>query len=113
MRRRDQWIEWIRAVERESDAATYAFELLDNRLQEDPSSLASRGLEHGDAHRVKANREGTYLVRAFAVFENGLREAWQKAEQKTTNPRMFDLLEAFCVANEDAQRSSGRRSSRP
>lgn len=36
MRRRDQWIEWMRAVERESDAAAYAIELLDERLQPPP-----------------------------------------------------------------------------
>jgi hypothetical protein len=95
MRRRDQWIEWIRAVIRESDAAAYAIELLDEQLLRDPSSLASRGLEHRDADHVKANREGTYLIRAFAVFENGLRDAWENAEYKATNPRMADLLVAF------------------
>ena len=97
MRRRDQWIEWIRAVERESEAAAFAIELLDERLSGDPSSLAARGLEHRDVHHVKANREATYLVRAFAVFESGLREAWEKAEQRATNPRIIDLMEAFAA----------------
>jgi hypothetical protein len=95
MRRRDQWIEWIRAVERESEVAAFAIELLDERLQRDPSSLNVRGLEHRDAAHVKANRNATYLVRAFAVFESGLREAWQRAERRRTSPAMIDLLQSF------------------
>lgn len=97
MRRREQWIEWIRAVERESEVAAFAIELLDERLSSNPSSLVSRGLEHRDVHHVKANREATYLVRAFAVFESGLREAWVQAEQRITSPRVGDLMEAFAA----------------
>lgn len=97
MRRRDEWIEWMRAVERESDAAAYANELLNERLQADPSSLSARGLERRDADHVKANRDATYLVRLFAVFESGLREAWAKAERRTTEPRAADLLDAFAA----------------
>ena len=90
MRRRDQWIEWMRAVERESDAAAYAIELLDERLQTDPSSLTARGLERRDADHVKANREATYLVRLFAVFESGLRDAWLEVEKRATEPKAAD-----------------------
>lgn len=97
MRRRDQWIEWMRAVERESDTAAYAIELLNERLQSDPSSLTARGLEHRDADHVQANREATYLVRLFAVFEGGLREAWIKVEQRTTEPKVADLCDAFAA----------------
>lgn len=97
MRRRDQWIEWLRAVERESDVAAYAIELLDERLQRDPSSLTARGLEHRDAAHVRANREATYLVRLFAVFESGLREAWLKVQRRTTEPKAADLLDTFAA----------------
>ena len=97
MRRRDQWIEWMRAVERESDAAAYAIELLNERLQRDPSSLAARGLERRNADHVKANREATYLIRLFAVFESGLREAWATVEKRTTDPKAADLLDALAA----------------
>lgn len=95
MRRRDQWIEWIRSVEGESEVAAYAIELLRERLQQDPSALRLRGLEERDADHVTANRGATYLVRAFAVFESGLRDAWRHAERRTTNPVVKDLLQAF------------------
>lgn len=95
MRRRDQWIERMRSVERESEVAAYALELLDERLQQEPSSLKSRGLERRDADRVTANRDARYLVRAFVVFESGLRDAWRHVERRTTNPVVKDLLQAF------------------
>ncbi|HVA15140.1 MAG TPA: hypothetical protein VNF99_17970 [Stellaceae bacterium] len=87
----------MRAVDRESIAAAYAIELLDERLKSDPSSLTARGLERRDADHVKANREATYLVRLFAVFESGLREAWEKAEKRRTHPTAADLLDAFAA----------------
>jgi hypothetical protein len=66
MRRRDQWIEWIRAVERESDTAAYALELLQEQLRREPSSLKNRGLGQRDYLEFAQNREATYLVRLFA-----------------------------------------------
>jgi len=95
MRRRDQWIEWIRAVERESDTAAYALMLLQDQLRRDPASLKNRGLGQQDYIEFSQNREATYLVRLFAEFENGLREAWDKAFGETTHPRIFDLLHAL------------------
>lgn len=97
MRSRDQWIEWIRAVERESEAAALAVELLDERLRVDPSSMVSRGLEQRDVDHVRANREATHLVRAFAVFESGLRDAWRVADRKATSPKIADLMAAFAA----------------
>lgn len=97
MRRRDQWIEWIRAIERESDTAMYALDLLDEQLKRDPWSLKYRGLSHQDYVELARNREATYLVRLFAEFENGLREAWVRAFGQTTHPKMADLLEAFAA----------------
>ena len=69
MRRRDQWIEWIREVERESETAAYAIELLQDQLRRDPSSLDYRGLGYSDFFGMRENREATYLLRLFAVFE--------------------------------------------
>jgi hypothetical protein len=97
MRRRDQWIEWIRQVEREGETVAYAIELLQDQLRRDPSSLDYRGLGFPDFVGMRENREATYLLRLFAVFENGLREAWLKAERRTTQPGAADLLNAFAA----------------
>jgi len=95
MRRRDQWIEWILAVERESQAAAYALGLLQEQLRREPSSLTARRLGYRDYLELARNREATYLVRLFAEFENGLREAWSRVWGETTHPRAADLLHAF------------------
>ena len=95
MRRRDQWIEWIRAIERESDTAAFALDLLHDQLRRDPSSLHHRGLGRQDFVEFAENREATYLVRIFAEFENGLREAWVNAFSETSHPKMMDLIQAL------------------
>jgi hypothetical protein len=97
MRRRDQWIEWIREVERESETTAYAIELLRQQLQRDPSSLDYRGLGYPDFIGALENREATYLIRLFAIFESGLREAWARAIGKATHPKMSDLLQAIAA----------------
>ena len=94
MRRRDQWIEWIRAGEREGDTAAYALSLLQDQLRKAPSSLRFRGLGHQDFAGFAENREATYLVRLFAEFENGLREAWNRAFGESSHPKTMDLLNA-------------------
>jgi hypothetical protein len=73
MRRRDQWSEWIRAVERESETAAFAFDWLREQLQRNPSSLAYRGLGRRDYVEVARNREATYFVRLFAPGFPGVR----------------------------------------
>ena len=40
------------------------------------------------------NLEGTFLLRLFAEFESGTRDAWLKAFGRTTHPPTRDLLEA-------------------
>jgi len=93
MRRRDQWIEWIRAVERECEVVAVALQLLDERLRRDPSSLKDLALGTRDFVDVKQNREATYVVRIFAEFENALREAWREAYRRSSHPSTGDLLD--------------------
>ncbi len=97
MRRRDEWIDWVRAAERECDVVAYGLELLSQTLQRDPSSLAYRRLGREDYLGASRNREATYLVRLFALFENGLREAWAGAFGETTHPGAADLITAFAA----------------
>jgi hypothetical protein len=95
MRRRDQWIRWMKAVEREAAVVAFALDLLQERLQVDPSILAIRTLGRVHFRQGVVNRELTYLVRLYAVFESGLREAWSRAFRETTHPPMSDLLQAL------------------
>ena len=95
MRRRDQRIRWMKAVEREAAVVGFALEVRQQRLQADPSLLAVRKLGMAHFRQGVLHREPTCLVRLYAVFESGLREAWHPAFHETTHPRMTDLLQAF------------------
>lgn len=97
MRRRDQWLEWIKAVERESVTAGVALELLGEALRSDPSLIGYRGLGRRDFVESAQHREATYLVRLFAVFENGLREAWLLAFGRHSRPPMVNLVNAIAA----------------
>ncbi len=94
MRRRD-WIEWVRAVECEGDVVAFALEVLAEKLQAEPSLLRYRELEQRDRLNAARNREATYLVRLFGVFESALRDAWAEHYGETTHPKATDLLDAF------------------
>jgi hypothetical protein len=95
MRRRDQWIEWIRSAEREGELVAVALVVLEDRLRQDPSVLRQHGLQRADLSAGTLNREGTYVIRVFAEFESALREAWERAFGQTTLPKAADLLQAF------------------
>src|SRR5437868_9604710 len=95
MRRRDQWIRWMKAVEREAAVVGFALEVLQERLQADSSLLTVRKLRMVHFRQGVVNRELTYLVRLYGVFESGLREAWEKGFRETTHPHMTDLLRAL------------------
>jgi hypothetical protein len=94
MRRRDQWITWIKAVERKSRVIVVALEESRRRRQLDSAFLNTSGLGMPDDCQTAANREATYLVRLSVVFESGLREVWDKAIHETTHLPMTDLLQA-------------------
>jgi hypothetical protein len=91
MRKRDEWIERIKAVEVEYLVAVLAVELLRDHLHTEPHLLTG-GLEVSDVTRTATNLEATYLVRMFAVFEAGLREVWRQSLSRDTQPLMRDLL---------------------
>ena len=104
---RIQWLDRIKGVEREFYAARLASELLSERLRSDSSYLKNwkarqaangRALGTPDAERMQRNLESTYLLRLFAVFEAGVREAWIKALGKSTNPSTYDLVQGVTSA---------------
>jgi hypothetical protein len=97
MRRRDQWIGQIRAVEREHQVIAVATKILSERLAADPSALRGHGLDYRDYQTSIRNLDATYLIRLFAEFESGLREAWERAFSQSSHPRMVDLLQALAA----------------
>ncbi len=106
MRRRDERIERIRAVEREYQVAQAAVSLLRAQLDADPSALNTQGLRYRDFAQLNQNLDATYLLRLFAEFETGLRQAWQNGFGRTTHPRVVELvasLAAQCVVPADCQ----------
>src|SRR5437879_5630319 len=94
MIKRQERIERMRGVEGEYLAAISAAELLEDRLRADPSWGASRGWRARDGEILIAALDATFLVRMYAEFEAGLRDAWRKFYRKRSNPPMKDLLVA-------------------
>jgi hypothetical protein len=95
MRRRNEWVVWIRAVEREYRVSGVALDLLHEKLRRNPSYLTEQGWTQHDLTHLEQNRERTYLVRMFAVFENGLREVWAESVGKTSYPKTSDLIDGI------------------
>ena len=85
------------AIVREYQIARIAARDLGVRLRADPSVLSEEGLENADYYNLRDNLEPTYLIRLFAEFEAGLREAWARSFGQTTTPRMQDLIESFAA----------------
>ena len=48
-----------------------------------------------DYRNFRDNLEPTYLIRLFAEFEAGLREAWELAFRRTTSPGVRDLIDSL------------------
>jgi hypothetical protein len=92
---RQRRLERMRAIEREWCVASIAAEKVGEHLRANPSALDEENLGPADYRNFRDNLESTYLIRIFAEFEAGLREAWAIAFQQTTRPRMRDLIESF------------------
>ena len=97
MRRRDQRLQLIRAIEREYEVIALAVDTLNQRLAADSSWLTDQGLARKDLAQAIRNLQATYMVRLFAEFETGLREAWRRAYRKRSHPRTRELLIAFAA----------------
>lgn len=100
---RQRRLERMRAIEREWRVASIAAENLGEYLQANPSALAREQLGTTDYRNYRNNLEPTYLIRIFAEFEAGLREAWELAFHQATAPRMRDLIDSIsarCVISQ-------------
>jgi hypothetical protein len=85
----------IRAIEREFRVASIAADGLDDRLRGDPSALNREQLKFVDYRNFRESLEPTYLIRLFAEFEAGLRQAWEFAFRRTTSPGVQDLIDSL------------------
>lgn len=94
---RERRLERIVGVLHEYFAARIAVGLLDDQLGADPMFLERSGLRGRVALDLRINLETTYLIRLFAEFEAGLRDAWRKAFHQNTEPPMQDLLDAVAA----------------
>jgi len=97
MTRRQSRLEQISVIEREYAVALTAAEDLDERLRRNPSALDGDQLQVGDYQNFRNNLEPTYLIRVFAEFEAGLREAWEFAFYRITLPKTHDLIESIAA----------------
>jgi hypothetical protein len=95
MTRKQRRMERIRAIEREYLVALVAAIGLDGRFHSDPSALEVEELKFVDYRNFRDNLEATYLIRLFAEFEAGLREAWELAFRRTTVPSVRDLIDSL------------------
>ncbi len=98
MTRHQERLDRIEGVAKEYLAARSAAELLERKLQDNPSFGVPFGWNKRYGNEFRANLEGTYLVRMFAEFEAGLREYWTTYEGETSRPGMSQLVrEALAV----------------
>jgi hypothetical protein len=94
MSKRQQFLERIKAVEREYLVIKQAVQ---EALSRNPSLLRSVGLEYADFRQILENLEATYIVRLFAVFEAGVREVWANRYRRRTAPPMEVLLDSLAA----------------
>lgn len=92
MKRRQEWLERMRRVEREYLAAVSARELLKLHTDTDPNWGLPYGWSASDARSMSHHLEDTYLVRLYAEFESGLRDAWRNYHRRRSRVPMEQLL---------------------
>jgi hypothetical protein len=97
MTRKQRRLEQISAIHREYAVALVAAAGLEERFRKDPSALDAERLKFKDYQNFRTHLEATYLVRIFAEFEAGLREAWAVSFQRTSHPLTRDLIDSLAA----------------
>ncbi len=93
MNKRPEWIRRMKAVELEYGAAAAGLSLLSKSLRAGVSP-GSR-ISGSQVYAAQRNLEVTYLIRLYAVFEAGLRDAWQHCFFRRSRPKAEDLVNAI------------------
>jgi hypothetical protein len=90
---RDRRIQRVRNVYEEFLAATVALELLEEKMNSNPSYLSRKEIRGRVVRELRDHLEATYLVRLFAEFEAGLRDIWKKKWLRSTEPPIKALIQ--------------------
>src|SRR5438552_17350243 len=86
------WIQRIKNVALEFHVGAFAAQLLHTHLAANPAALDALDVRPRDVNRFEDHLELTYVVRLYAEFEAGLRDAWRHFFGRATFPRMEVLI---------------------
>jgi len=92
----NEWMNRVKAVEREHTAMRFASEYLLNAVQQDPTALKGN-LRVRDVNESVERLEGTYTIRLFAEFETSLRTYWLASRITDPPSRTRDLLDGVAA----------------
>jgi len=95
MKKRQQRLERIRAVEREFLIARLALDYFKLQQRSQPELMHDTDLEIADLNRAVQRLEGRYFTSLFAEFEAGCRDVWENFLVQSTVPRMRDLIDGL------------------
>jgi len=95
--KRQRRLDRMRAIEREFKIARLAVWALAEALQAKPTLLHGEELKTADARAFTNNLEGTYILRIFAEFEQGLRDWWLNGRGRTGSPKVSVLMERIAA----------------
>jgi uncharacterized protein (DUF2164 family) len=90
------WLNRVKAVEREHAAARFAVEFLLDSTQRDVTLLVA-DLRIRDLKNAAERLEGTYIVRLFAEFEASLRTYWTSVRGADPPVRTRDLIDGVAA----------------
>lgn len=91
-----EWIERVKAAEREFASVRVALDFLLAALRSDPLVLVTN-LKASDFARADARLDGTYTIRLFAEFETGLRSFWMASRNSDPPSRTRDLVDGIAA----------------
>jgi hypothetical protein len=92
--RRREWLERIRAVEREFLVARKAVDDFLSAIRSGGTNRLPANTKLRDVEAMSDNLEGTYLIRLFAAFESGLRSYWRAVRKRKTKPGTEQLIDS-------------------
>src|SRR5437764_14825250 len=98
------WCTRIKAVEREYVVARFAADRLDQQTRDNPEILQG-DLRLRDIRMLIDRLEGTYILRVFAEFEQGLRNylrAFKIKIPRNAEPLINKVRDRVRIANDDA-----------
>jgi hypothetical protein len=98
------WGTRIKAVEREYVVARFAADRLDQQTRDNPTILEG-DLRLRDIRMLAERLEGTYILRVFAEFEQGLRNylrAFKMNVPKNAEPLINKVSDRLHIAIDDA-----------